>query len=421
LSSEVWRRTGFAALLLAGAGNVSAVAAPALQQSFDIQVPVPPTPVIVSGSPRLVFELHVTNFAREPLRLQRLTILDPKLRRTVAEFRDDTLVQRLAQPAAASATKDPLTIAPGARVVVYLELDLARGRAAPATLAPRVEYSRSGTTEAVEGTDVPVRRAAPPVLSAPLRGGPWAAVYHPSWERGHRRVLYAVGGRARIPGRFAIDWIKLDAKGRQTRDGHDRVADWLGYGADVLAVADAVVAATRDDVTESAHLSTHPNHTLEDATGNYVALDLGDGRYAFYEHLKPGSVRVAPSQRVRRGQVIAALGFTGQSTGPHLHFHVADANSPLGAEGVPFVLERFELLGAYPDIGSLGKAPWVPLDGSAGSTRIREMPAPNVVVRFDASGFNPTDSSRMRWCPGSVRTGSPEDSYSCESRRSRCR
>jgi murein DD-endopeptidase MepM/ murein hydrolase activator NlpD len=196
-------------------------------------------------------------------------------------------------------------------------------------------------------------------------------------------VLDAVGGRARIPGRFAIDWIKLDPQGLQTRGGEDLVADWLGYGAEVLAVADAVVAATRDDVAESSRLSTHPDLPLEDASGNYIALDLGDGRYAFYEHLKPGSVRVARGERVRRGQVIAALGFTGHSTGPHLHFHVADANSPLGAEGMPFVLERFELLGAYPDIAALGKAPWLSLDGSAGSIHTAEMPAPNTVVRFN--------------------------------------
>jgi murein DD-endopeptidase len=373
---------------LAGAATVSGADAPPLRQSFDMQVPVPPTPVIVNGSPRLVFELHLTNFARETLRLRRLAILDRKQRLTIAEFNDGTLAQHLAQPAAASETKDPLAIAPGMRAVVYLELDLAKGRAAPATLAPRVEFSRSGATETVEGSDVPVQRAATPVLGPPLRGGPWAAVYHPMWERGHRRVLYAVDGHARIPGRFAIDWIKLDSKGRSTRDRPDVVADWLGYGVDVLAVADAVVAATREGVSESARLSTHPEHSLEDATGNYVALNLGKGRYAFYEHLKPGSVRVAVGQRVRRGQVIAALGFTGQSTGPHLHFHVADANSPLGAEGMPFVLDRFELLGAYESVEALGKSPWIPLDSEAGSTRTREMPAPNAVIRFEVGETN---------------------------------
>lgn len=69
------------------------------------------------------------------------------------------------------------------------------------------------------------------------------------------------------------------------------MSNWHGHGADVLAVADGLVAAARDDVPESATLSDHPRHSLEDATGNYIALDLGDGRYAFYEHLEPGSIR----------------------------------------------------------------------------------------------------------------------------------
>lgn len=52
-------------------------------------------------------------------------------------------------------------------------------------------------------------------------------------------------------------------------------------------------------------------------------LDLGDNRHAFYGHLLPGSLRVKPGDRVRRGQVIGRLGNSGNSTGPHLHFHNA--------------------------------------------------------------------------------------------------
>ncbi len=65
----------------------------------------------------------------------------------------------------------------------------------------------------------------------------------------------------------------------------------------------------------------------ESASGNYVALDLGGGRFAFYEHLQQGSIMVKPGSGCTRGEVIAKLGSSGStSIGPHLHFHVADAN-----------------------------------------------------------------------------------------------
>jgi murein DD-endopeptidase len=74
----------------------------------------------------------------------------------------------------------------------------------------------------------------------------------------------------------------MDADGLLARGDRDEVANWHGYGAEVLAVADGVVAATRDDLTESRTLSGRPRPPLEESEGNFIVLDLGDGRYAFY-------------------------------------------------------------------------------------------------------------------------------------------
>jgi len=357
---------------------------PSARPSLDMSVPVPPTPVVVDGVPRLVYELHLTNFVRDALVLRRVEVLDADGDAVIAEISGDALDVALEAPAGSSADHAG-GIAPGVHGVVYLEIAVERGPT-PRALEHRVSFQGTGgarATSVVRGGRVAVRpEPAPVVLGAPLRGGPWAAAYHPSWERGHRRFFYVVDGRARIPGRFAIDWVKLDANGRRARTDLNVVRDWYGYAADVLAVADAVVAATRDDVAESATLADHPDHPLEDGTGNYIALDLGGGRYAFYEHLAPGSVRVEVGRRVRRGEVIAAVGFTGHSMGPHLHFHVADASSSLGAEGRPFVLERFDVLGAYDDFAVLADVPWSPIEGTSTTSRTRELPAPNVVVDF---------------------------------------
>lgn len=183
-----------------------------------------------------------------------------------------------------------------------------------------------------------------------------------------------------IPGRFAIDWIRLDQQGQPSPKGATRLDAFHGYGAEVLAVANATVAAVRDDINNVEELAELPRVSIGDASGNYVALDLGDGRYAFYEHLQRG-VLVKPGQRVKRGAVIGRLGLTGQGTTPHLHFHVANGNSLLGAEGLPFRLQGMELLGSYPSIEAFGQGgPWTRPSGPAPEGPFT--PGPNMVVQF---------------------------------------
>jgi murein DD-endopeptidase MepM/ murein hydrolase activator NlpD len=368
-------------LLLAGLPN-PAGAAEDLRESFDLQVPQIPAVVTVEGGPRLVYELHFTNFARDPLALQRVDVLDSE-GGIVASMEGDSLAGRLGRIDAAP-QDDLLTVAQGARRVLYVEIDL--DGALPKALVHRVAYAHGPEPQAsaeVRGGGTSVRQQTPPVLGPPLRGGPWVAIYGPSWERGHRRVLYTVDGRARIPGRFAVDWMLADGEGRFAPEGSQQVESAYGYGAEVLAVADALVVAARDGVPE-AGAEPPRERALPDAAGNYVVLRLDDEHHIFYEHLAPGSIRVAPGERVHKGQMIAAVGSTGSSRRAHLHFHVADRGSPLGAEGLPFALEGFSLLGSYTDIDELGNQPWTPRDPSARNARRRgELPAPNVVLTFD--------------------------------------
>ncbi|MBO9633290.1 MAG: M23 family metallopeptidase [Chitinophagaceae bacterium] len=147
--------------------------------------------------------------------------------------------------------------------------------------------------------------------------------------------------------------MKIDT-GNYAKGNEDSIQNWYGYGAEVLAVADGEIAAVRTDFPESPTLAAHPFYKPEQATGNYVSLKIAENRFVFYEHLQPGSILAEPGQQIKKGQVIARLGFTGQTTGPHLHLHLADTNSPLGAEGLPFVFERFELVGSFPDFNQFG-------------------------------------------------------------------
>lgn len=350
-----------------------------LRQSFDLRVPWTPTPVVVAGKAALVYELQITSYAQDALALQRIEVIDDQ-HRALLDLSGSTLTEAIGRADRAKGD-ERARIAPGMTAVVYLSVPVVGTGATH--LTHRVVYADVNAQEfTIEGGALTSRPSAPKVLNPPLRGGPWVAIYDARWERGHRRVIYATHGQAKIPGRFAIDWILVGPHGGFASGKGETPAQWYGYGADVLAVADATVATVGEGVAEPATLKegTARKVPLEDAAGNYVALDLGDGRYAFYEHLKPGSITVKPGQRVRPGEVIGKLGFTGESTGPHLHFHVSDANAPLDAEGLPYALSSWRVVGAYTSIEDFAEGrPWT---AKAMSTVGDGFPAPLSVVDF---------------------------------------
>jgi murein DD-endopeptidase MepM/ murein hydrolase activator NlpD len=81
--------------------------------------------------------------------------------------------------------------------------------------------------------------------------------------------------------------------------------------------------------------------TLETVAGNTITLDLGGGQFAYYMHLQPGSLRVKAGDRVRRGQVLARIGASGDAREPHLHFEVTTSSKLLAGEGVPYLIDRY--------------------------------------------------------------------------------
>ena len=121
-----------------------------------------------------------------------------------------------------------------------------------------------------------------------------------------------------------------------------------------------------------------------------VIFELGKGLYAFYAHLKKGSVRVKVGDRVRAGQQLAHLGNTGNTSAPHLHLHIMSTRSALGGDGLPYVFRSFTLAGMldpeqWYDPDSKLDAAYRIVPGDGRGPRRDELPLDLRIVGFPAA------------------------------------
>jgi murein DD-endopeptidase len=348
----------------------------------EMRVPKPPTVASADGKSLLVHELHVTNLQAPLLTLARVEVLSGDADgRVLLALEDSALARALSRPGISP--PPPLTerakLGGGLRAVVFLWVAV-DGRTPPGSVRHRLTVTQgtgdSVRTHVLEGGRAGVTRDLA-VIGPPLRGEGWLAANGPDAQTGHRRALIPIEGTAAIAQRFAIDYVKMDTSGRRFVGDSLKNESYYAEGVDALAVADGIVAALKDSIPENVPgpASRAVPITLETVGGNFVILDIGQGRYAFYAHLKPGSLRVRRGDRVRKGQVLGLVGNSGNSTEPHLHFHMMDGTSPLGSEGIPYAHESFELVGKC-------RRMFAECARSARETRRREIPVANMVVEF---------------------------------------
>ncbi|MET3654567.1 M23 family metallopeptidase [Dyella japonica] len=359
----------------------------------EARVPFAPSAFVGSdGLTHLAYELHVTNFYGDSgaLKPQGLKV-----------FGDDAALPLLVLDAKALATivkpapaeQKPVAIAPGKRAVFFVWLTLPAGSPVPHRLRHRIEFAADKhATSVLDGATVQVGDAKTLTIGAPLRGGRWLAHEGPGAAQSHHwGSLVAVNGALTIPQRYALDLVGVDEAGHVMRPGVKDIqkstyGDWIGYGADVLAVADGVVRSTRDGEQEHPPLSPQPEPTsltTNGLFGNYVVLEIAPGTFASYAHLQRGSIKVKPGDHVHRGQVLAQLGQSGNSAAPHLHFQLSNAATFEGSEGVPYAFDRFDYLGPESEAQLFGQGePW---KAATVEHRQAQMPLNDVVIQFPDS------------------------------------
>ena len=156
---------------------------------------------------------------------------------------------------------------------------------------------------------------------------------------------------------FAIDLAYEPEPGSRPEFGKGPAVrpptDFPAFGQPVYAPADGRVVAVRATARDHGSRSTWPAiawlmlaGSLRELggsrflLGNHVVLDVGGGVFALVAHLQRGSVDVTPGSEVRAGDRLAACGNSGNSSEPHVHFHLMDGRHAFSAAGLPFSFPR---------------------------------------------------------------------------------
>jgi len=310
------------------------------------------------GKWHIVYELVLTNSNVTPATVKRIEVVDASSpSRILMTYEGSELLAHLRMLANLPAAN--ATIEFNGTRLFLIDFALEASAMRPKRLLHRFEVLGGATPSHTAGTPAPLSYTVAPFdlvaglqeLGPPLAGKGWV-VLNGCCEAGgvHRSTGLPVNGKICFAQRFAIDWMRMDDGGHLVNGDPSDVHSYPDYGADVLAVADGKVVDTLNTLVDQkpGHLPDPKTITLENIDGNHVVLDLGDGLFAFYAHLQKGSVTVTRGDQVKRGQVLAKLGNTGNTSAPHLHFHLMDSSSVLGSSGLPYVIDSFVYAGQVP-------------------------------------------------------------------------
>lgn len=345
-----------------------------------------------------VYELVLTNANATPASLKKIEILEASNPSTIlATYEGEELLKRLRTTGSSSA-QDATIEFNGTRLFL-IDFTVPATAPVPARLEHRIELLGGGTPSHSPATPVLLTYTIAPIdvtrkipeISAPLSGNDWVAVNGCCGVTGvHRSTSLTCNGGIYIAQRFAIDWMQLDAAGQFVHGDPSNVHNFTSYGADVIAVADGTIIDTLNTLDDQipGQLPDPKTITIANVDGNHIVIDLGGGVFAFYAHLQKGSVAVAKGDRVKRGQHLAKLGNTGNTSAPHLHFHLMASPSVLCSSGIPYALDSFSLAGQVPEsefAAATGiEGTWGKGRVSNSSKRKKEFPLDLNIVNFSS-------------------------------------
>lgn len=180
-------------------------------------------------------------------------------------------------------------------------------------------------------SDIPVPERNRTRLSLPARGR-WKVIW--GGDTREQNQHHEVRDQ-----RFAFDLVGIGADGRTHKGKGVDNEDFYAFGREILAPADGIVTDVIEGVRDNRPGSMNPGS----AVGNAVFIEHRPDEISVLAHFKQGSIRVKPGRKVARGEVLGLCGNSGNSSEPHLHYHLQNTPVPQDATGIRVFFDGLEV------------------------------------------------------------------------------
>ncbi len=148
------------------------------------------------------------------------------------------------------------------------------------------------------------------------------------WGGDKKELNYHVENEAQ---KGAFDIVITDESGKSYNNNGEKNGNYYAFEKELIAPCEAEVVLVVDGIKDNKPGEFNPIYI----PGNTVILKTNNGEYLFFAHFKQNSIVVKQGQKVKKGELLGLCGNSGNSSEPHLHFHiqnVEDINKAIGAK-----------------------------------------------------------------------------------------
>ncbi|MEQ9466903.1 MAG: peptidoglycan DD-metalloendopeptidase family protein [Ekhidna sp.] len=140
----------------------------------------------------------------------------------------------------------------------------------------------------------------------------------------------------------AFDLIITDKKGRSFSGNGASNEDYYAFGQELIAPCDGEIVLVVDGIKDNKPGELNPTYV----PGNTVIIKTEKDEFFFFAHFKQNSIAVKQGDYVKQGDLLGLCGNSGNSSEPHLHFHLQNIEDFNKATGGKAYFEKIEVDGA---------------------------------------------------------------------------